>query len=74
MYTFLYSVMLAVGWITFVVSVSSPLLHRLKWRYEIMLLFLGPVLMFGGLIVRYWKSLQPGSDRRVTKKSPVVTN
>jgi PAS domain S-box-containing protein len=74
MYSALYRVMLAVGWITFAVSVSSPFLHRLEWRYEIVFLFLGPVLIFGGLIVRYCKGDRPAIKSRSSQKIPVATN
>lgn len=46
-------VLFAIGWITFVLSVTSPILHRLAWRYEMIGLLLGPVLMFSGLVEKY---------------------
>ena len=56
MYCAFYRVVLAIGWITYITSVSSPLLHRLEWRYEMIVLFLGPALIFAGLVMRYRKS------------------
>ena len=74
MYSALYRVMLAVGYITFVASVSTPVVHSFEWRYEVMLLFLGPVLMFGGLILKYRKPLPQRNQTRSNQKIPVVTN
>jgi hypothetical protein len=54
-------VLLAIGWITFVSSITSPILHRLAWRYEVIGLLLGPVLMFSGLVVKY--ASRPKSNR-----------
>jgi hypothetical protein len=74
LYRALYRVVLAAGWITFVVSVSSPLLHRLEWRYEVVVLFLGPALMFAGLTIRYRKSyrvaIRPRSNQK-SRSSPI---
>jgi hypothetical protein len=73
MYKVLYRVVLGAGWITFVASVSTPLLYCLEWRYEVIVLFLGPALMFAGLIMRYRKSYRLRSGRS-DQKIPVVTH
>jgi len=46
---------MAVGWIIFMVFVSSPLVHRMESRYEMIVLFLGPGVMFAGLVMRHLK-------------------
>ena len=74
MYSASYRVVLAIGWITFITSVSSPLLHRLEWRYEMIVLFLGPVLMFAGLIMRYRTEARRRGDRRGPTDKPSSTN
>jgi hypothetical protein len=46
-------IVLFFGWILFAAScLVSPVLNRLAWRYQVIASFTGPVLMFGGLILR----------------------
>ena len=62
MYSVLVKILLSAGWILFVAAcVGSSALRHLEWRDEAIAYFVGPLMMFAGLIVRYWTSSHSAS-------------
>jgi hypothetical protein len=49
----LWRMLLFIGWIFFMVAVAGPSLRHLAWLNGEIALFVGPALMFAGLILRH---------------------
>lgn len=62
----LWKMLLFIGWILFMFAVAGPALRHLESRDDVIALFVGPALMFAGLILRYRSSPHQARRPRAT--------